>query len=149
MAGMSQPQEVHIGAIDSNGGSTAWPNNSTPLVVVATSTDGAPSNAADSTQSFITMADLIAFLDKERSRHGTIPFQFVYDPPYPKEILSNMKVLYSRNMMGRRAVLWSTSHAGDRDLCLCEFSKSFSDRAYTWYTTLLSDSICSWDEMVE
>ncbi|GKV42239.1 hypothetical protein SLEP1_g49668 [Rubroshorea leprosula] len=32
---------------------------------------------------------------------------------------------------------------------LCEFSKSLFDRAYTWYPTLLPNSIHSWDEMVE
>ncbi|GKV03858.1 hypothetical protein SLEP1_g16100 [Rubroshorea leprosula] len=39
------------------------------------------------------------------------------------------------------------AYARDRDLCLCEFSKSLSDKAYTWYTTLLPGSIRSWDEM--
>ena len=40
-------------------------------------------------------------------------------------------------------------YAGDEDLCLCEFSKSLSDRAYTWYTGLRSGSIPTWDDMVD
>ncbi|GKV46432.1 hypothetical protein SLEP1_g53416 [Rubroshorea leprosula] len=41
------------------------------------------------------------------------------------------------------------AHADDKDLCLREFSKSLSDRSYTWYITLPSSSVHSWDEMVE
>jgi hypothetical protein len=40
-------------------------------------------------------------------------------------------------------------HAGNGNLCLREFSKSLTDRAYTWYTTLKSDSVRTWDDMVE
>ena len=39
--------------------------------------------------------------------------------------------------------------AGDEDLCLCEFSQSLSDRAYTWYTGLRLASISTWDDMVD
>ncbi|GKV07206.1 hypothetical protein SLEP1_g19004 [Rubroshorea leprosula] len=87
-AGTSQPHEVHTGATNGNGGSAARPNSSTPPIVAATSTDGAPPNAANSMQGYVTMADLIAFLDRERFKHGATPFQFVRDPSYPKEILS-------------------------------------------------------------
>lgn len=37
----------------------------------------------------------------------------------------------------------------DEDLCLCEFSKSLYDRAYTWYTSLKPRSIPTWDDIVE
>ena len=40
-------------------------------------------------------------------------------------------------------------HAGNRNLCLREFSKSLTDSAYTWYTTLKPDSVRTWDDMVE
>ena len=33
--------------------------------------------------------------------------------------------------------------AGNRDLCLREFSKSLTDRAYTWYSTLQLGSIAT------
>ena len=39
--------------------------------------------------------------------------------------------------------------AGDRELCLREFSKSLTDRAYTWYSTLQPNSIPTWEDMVE
>ena len=38
---------------------------------------------------------------------------------------------------------------GDEDLCLCEFSKSLSGYAYTWYTSLKPGSIPTWDDMVD
>ncbi|GLU03950.1 hypothetical protein SLE2022_211190 [Rubroshorea leprosula] len=163
MAGTFQPQEVHTGAADSNRGSAVQPNNSAPPVVVATKTDGAPPNAADSTQGHVTTANLTAFLDKKRSKHGTIPFQFIRDPPYPKEILSRPypKKYESPAFLqynGRKGSAVEHvnkfldamgAHTGDRDLCLHEFSKSLSDKAYTWYTTLPLGSVRSWDEMVE
>ena len=39
--------------------------------------------------------------------------------------------------------------AGDRELCIREFSKSLTDRAYTWYSTLQPNSIPTWEDMVE
>ena len=39
--------------------------------------------------------------------------------------------------------------AGNGDLCLRELSKSLTDRAYTWYSTLQPGSIATWDDMVE
>ena len=39
--------------------------------------------------------------------------------------------------------------AGDRELCLREFSKSLTNRAYTWYSTLQANSIPTWKDMVE
>ena len=39
--------------------------------------------------------------------------------------------------------------ARNGDLCLRDFSKSFTNRAYTWYFTLQPSSIATWDDMVE
>ena len=39
--------------------------------------------------------------------------------------------------------------ARNGDLFLREFSKSLTDRAYTWYSTLQPSSIATWDDMVE
>ena len=39
--------------------------------------------------------------------------------------------------------------AKNGNLCLREFSKSLTDRAYTWYSTLQLGSIAIWDDMVE
>ncbi|KAB2632430.1 reverse transcriptase [Pyrus ussuriensis x Pyrus communis] len=38
-------------------------------------------------------------------------------------------------------------HAGNCNLRLREFSKSLTDRAYTWYTTLAPGSILTWEEL--
>ena len=38
-------------------------------------------------------------------------------------------------------------HASDHNLRLREFSKTLTDRAYTWYTTLAPDSIRTWEDM--
>ncbi|CAL9025182.1 unnamed protein product [Prunus brigantina] len=38
-------------------------------------------------------------------------------------------------------------HAGDYNFRLREFSKSLTDRAYTWYTTLTLGSVCFWDDL--
>ena len=40
-------------------------------------------------------------------------------------------------------------HIGDSNLCLREFSKSLTDRAYTWYMTLQPTSVKTWDDMVK
>ena len=39
--------------------------------------------------------------------------------------------------------------AGDRELCLREFLKSLTNRAYTWYSTLQPNSIPTWEDIVE
>ncbi|XP_021809299.1 uncharacterized protein LOC110752859 [Prunus avium] len=38
-------------------------------------------------------------------------------------------------------------YAGDYNLRVREFSKSLTNRAYTWYTTLAPGSICSWEDL--
>ncbi|GKV43109.1 hypothetical protein SLEP1_g50443 [Rubroshorea leprosula] len=132
MTGTSQPHEAHTEVTNGHGGSIAWPNNLAPPVVTATSTNGAPPNAADSTQDYVTMADLIALLDRERSKHGTIPFQFIRDPTYLKKILSrpHSKKYESSAFLqydGRKGSVVEhvnkfldamEAHAGDKDLCL-------------------------------
>ncbi|GKV11517.1 hypothetical protein SLEP1_g22770 [Rubroshorea leprosula] len=96
-------------------------------------------------------------------RQSSTTFWFIDDPPYSKEILSKpypkkyesptfpqydgrkgSSVEYVNKFFDALG-----AHAGDKDLCLSEFSKTLSDRAYTWYTTLLPSFIHSWDEMVE
>lgn len=39
-------------------------------------------------------------------------------------------------------------HSGDRNLRLREFSKSLTDKAYSWYTNLQAGSVLSWEDMV-
>ena len=40
-------------------------------------------------------------------------------------------------------------YAGNEELCLREFFKSLTDRAYSWYATLPQVSIRIWDKMVD
>ncbi|XP_058202966.1 uncharacterized protein LOC131317427 [Rhododendron vialii] len=40
-------------------------------------------------------------------------------------------------------------HSGDRNLRLREFSKSLTDKAYSWYANLASNSVLSWEDMVK
>ncbi|KAG5557328.1 hypothetical protein RHGRI_007546 [Rhododendron griersonianum] len=40
-------------------------------------------------------------------------------------------------------------HSGDRNLRLREFSKSLTDKAYSWYTNLAPNSVLSWEDMVK
>ncbi|GKV07172.1 hypothetical protein SLEP1_g18973 [Rubroshorea leprosula] len=63
-------------------------NNVALPATAAINIDEASPNVADSTQGFVTMVNHATLLDRERSKHETIHFQFVYDPSYPKEILS-------------------------------------------------------------
>ncbi|GKV13633.1 hypothetical protein SLEP1_g24621 [Rubroshorea leprosula] len=135
--GTSQPHEVHIWAMDGNGSSTTRPNTSSPPVIAATNTNGAPPNLVDFTQGYVTMADLTTLLDKEHSKHGATLFQF-YDGRKGNPVEHVNKFL---DAMG--------AHAGDGDLCLREFLKPLPDRAYTWCTTLPPGFVRSWDEMIE
>ncbi|GKV17048.1 hypothetical protein SLEP1_g27601 [Rubroshorea leprosula] len=97
-------------------------HKSAPPTIAAASTNGASPNVVDSTQGFVTMVDLNAFLNREHSRQGPITFQFVHDPPNPKE---GSAVEHINKLLDAMEV-----HVGDKDLCLREFSKSLSDKAY-------------------
>ncbi|KAA8536872.1 hypothetical protein F0562_029350 [Nyssa sinensis] len=41
------------------------------------------------------------------------------------------------------------THASDQNICLREFSKSLTDRAYTWYRKLPEGSIRNWEDLVQ
>ena len=89
--------------------------------------------------------------------------QYIRKPPYPTELLSKS---YSKKYETPTFALYdgrkgnAMEHvskfmdsigpfAGDQELCLREFSKSLTDRAYTWYSTLQPNSIPIWKDMVE
>ena len=40
-------------------------------------------------------------------------------------------------------------YTSDSELCLYEFSKSLSDKAYSWYIMIPAGSIKLWEDMVE
>ena len=102
-------------------------------------------------------------LERERASQPKEPRHFVRRPPYPAELLSKpypekYETLTFTIYDGRKGNAIEHVNkfldsmgpfAGNGDLCLREFSKSLTDRAYTWYSTLQSGSIATWDDMVE
>ena len=118
---------------------------------------------------FATLSDLTALLERERLSQPKEPRHFVRRPPYPAELLSKPYLekyetptfsLYDGRTLydGRKGN--AIKHVnkfldsmgpfvGNGNLCLREFSKSLTDHAYTWYSTLQPSSIATWDDMVE
>ena len=101
--------------------------------------------------------------DKEIGSTAKNQQSIVRRPPYPIELLDkpypkNYKTPIFVNYDGRKGNAIEHvnkfldtvgQHAGNEELCLREFSKSLTDRAYTWYTRLPPGSIRTWDEMVD
>ena len=104
-----------------------------------------------------------AFLKQEREKLLGIPMKFSRDPPFLVELLSK---LYPKGYEspkfhpfdGRNGstvghvnkfVHTIGPYAGDKELCLREFAKYLVNRAYTWYTTLRTGSIKTWNNMIE
>ena len=102
-------------------------------------------------------------LQRERFSKPKEPRHFVRKPPYPAKLLSKP---YPEKYETPTFTLYDGSKGnaiehvnkfldsmgpffGNGDLCLREFSKSLTDHAYTWYSTLQPSSIATWDDMVE
>ena len=89
--------------------------------------------------------------------------RYICKPPYPVELLGKPYLekyetptfaLYDgrkENAMEHVSKFMDSMgpFVGDRELCLREFSKSLTDRAYIWYSTLQPNSIPTWEDMVE
>ena len=108
-------------------------------------------------------------LERERLSQPKEPRHFVCRLPYPAELLSKPYLekyetptfsLYDGRTLydGRKGN--AIEHVnkfldsmgpfvGNGNLCLREFSKSLTNHAYTWYSTLQPSSIATWDDMVE
>uniref|UniRef100_A0A2N9G246 Integrase catalytic domain-containing protein n=1 Tax=Fagus sylvatica TaxID=28930 RepID=A0A2N9G246_FAGSY len=112
---------------------------------------------------FVTMSDVANLLKQEREKNPKEPRLFVRKPPYPIELL---KQPYPEKYVAQTFSCFDgqkgsalvhiskfidsmRAYAGNGDLCLREFSKSFDDRAYTWYTTLPPGSVKVWKDMVK
>ncbi|CAL2265591.1 unnamed protein product [Prunus armeniaca] len=110
--------------------------------------------------SFVTHEDVIAMLEKKQSRSQE-DWKYVPQPPYSSSLLQqpypngykapSFVLFDGRNGSPKehvnRFIDALGPHASDHNLCLREFSKSLTDRAYTWYTTLALGSICSWEDL--
>ena len=104
---------------------------------------------------YLALANVNALLEQEREKLLGIPKKFSRDPPFPPELLGKpypkgYETPKFHPFDGRngsvvehvsRFVHTMGPYAGDRELCLREFTKSLIDRAYTWYTTLRPGSI--------
>ena len=106
-------------------------------------------------ESILTQKDVLALLQQELQKSSTDDFKFIPLPPYPTELCQmpypqgyetpcftlfdgkkgNPKEHISRfiDSLGQ--------HARNYDLRLREFSKSLTDRAYTWYTRLVHQTL--------
>ncbi|XP_061998968.1 uncharacterized protein LOC133716276 [Rosa rugosa] len=110
--------------------------------------------------SFVTQDDVVAMLEKEL-RRSSEDWKYAPQLPYPS---SKMHLAYPKNYERPTFTLFDGRkgspkehisrfldalgpHASNHNLRLREFSKTFTDRAYTWYTTLDPGCIRSWDEM--
>ena len=106
---------------------------------------------------FVTLSDLTALLERERLSQPKEPRHFFRRPPYPAELFSKP---YPKKYETPTFSLYdgrkgnAIEHvnkfldsmgpfAGNGDLCLREFSKSLTDHAYTWYSTLQLGSIAT------
>ena len=112
---------------------------------------------------FVTLSDLTSLLDRERGRQRKEPLCYDRKPPYLAELLSKPYrekyetptfALYDGrkgNTMEHVSKFMDSMgpFARDREFCLKEFSKSLTDRAYTWYSILQPNSIPTWEDMVE
>ncbi|KAK9951340.1 hypothetical protein M0R45_006790 [Rubus argutus] len=99
-------------------------------------------------------------LEKELHRTNE-DWKYVPQPPYPSSLVS---LPYPKGYEAPTFILFDgrkgspnehisrfidalRPHAGVHNLRLHEFSKSLTDRAYTWYTTLAVGSVRTWEEL--
>ena len=73
--------------------------------------------------------------------------------PYPRKYVSPVFHKYNAKTRNAKEHIMQFMddlriHAHDPELRLWEFTKSLTERAYTWYANLSSKSIRTWDEMV-
>ncbi|XP_062021382.1 uncharacterized protein LOC133737940 [Rosa rugosa] len=110
--------------------------------------------------SFVTQEDVVAILEKEFHRANE-DWKYIPQPPYPSSLTS---LPYPKGYETLNFVLFDGRkgspkehisrfidalgpHAGNHNLRLREFSKTLTDRAYTWYTTLAAGSVRTWEEL--
>ncbi|KAK9911759.1 hypothetical protein M0R45_035650 [Rubus argutus] len=110
--------------------------------------------------SFVTQEDVVAMLEKELRRTNE-DWKYLPQPSYSTNLINrpyptgyetpNFILFDGRKGSPRehisRFIDALGPHASDHNLRLREFSKTLTDRAYTWYTTLAPGSIHTWEDM--
>lgn len=121
-----------------------------------------PTAQAEEPSQYFTKTEVEAMFKKERERATTAQKALDLKPPYPEKVLekdfsAEYKVSKFQKFDGRKGntkehvsrFLDSLGkYAKDPELYLREFSKSLTDRAYTWYLNLKLGTIQDWDHMV-
>ena len=118
---------------------------------------------ANNVSQYITLADVAKLIKREQMKIAKVPRQFVRQPSYLSELShkpypQNYEVPTFSLYDGRRGnalehvnkfIDTMGLYASDSELCLHEFSKSLFDKAYSWYITIPTGSIESWEDIVE
>ncbi|KAA8536876.1 hypothetical protein F0562_029354 [Nyssa sinensis] len=100
-----------------------------------------------------------AILQQEKQKFPDLTFTTPYPKeiallPYPERCTTPRFVRFD----GKRGSFYEhvhrfieslNTHASDQNICLREFSKSLTDRAYTWYRKLPEGSIRNWEDLVQ
>lgn len=109
-----------------------------------------PTSQPEEGSHYFTKTKIEAMFKKDRDRATTTPKAMDLKPPYPEKVLkkdfpTDYKVPKFQKFDGRkgntkehvsRFLDLLGKYAKDPELCLREFSKSLTDRAYTWYFNL-------------
>ena len=118
---------------------------------------------ANNDSQYVMLANVAKLIEREQAKISKVPRHFVRQPPYPSELLHkpyprNYEVPTFSLYNGRRGnALEHVSkfidtmglYASDSKLCLHKFFKPLSNKAYSWYITIPTGSIKSWEDMVE
>ena len=109
---------------------------------------------------FVTKEELMGFLNDKASTGmaSEVTFQSPYPweiqaKPYPKGYhLPAFRIYNGRTRNARKHIIQFIDDLGvfshDLELRMREFSKSLTDRAYSWYANLSSGSVHSWEDLV-
>ncbi|EOY00436.1 H0502G05.11 protein [Theobroma cacao] len=154
--------------IEENGGNVegavdvvvaANPNPTNTTIAVTPTTTSTAVIPPIPTQGFVTLEELQKLLDQKNKSLNFSEFDLklpypasVAAKPYPKDYTSpKFKQFNGKTGDAREHVMKFVETLGvaglDDDLKLKEFSKSLTEKAYTWYVNLTPGSVQSWNQM--
>lgn len=121
-----------------------------------------PTTQLEESSQYFTKTKIETMFKKERDRATTAPKTLHLKPPYPekvaeKDFSAEYKVPKFQKFDGHKGnrkehvsrFLDSLGkYVKDPELCLKEFSKTLSDRAYSWYLSLKPGTIQDWEHVV-